>query len=174
MSVHHRRSTLWVKRDEVQWDRLTVRRTLVVQTMFQEVIEKRARFFRGRSGAGRAAHDRIWQSSADPSYRVVVEFVVLLSSAMPICDVRLVPNLKVPLADLFLAVTLYQMRRIPSHQLAPDGVVLRRIVGSPGNGARRVMDLVFGDPRYCGSQVLGHEPQLDHRPHTCLPKFIKG
>src|SRR5207302_6816229 len=133
-----------VKRDKVQGNRLTVRRTLVINAMFQEVIEKHVRFLRGRSRAGRTANNRISQSGTNARNCIVVELVVLLRSSVPICDVRLVPNLEIPGTNLLLPVPLHTMLCVLAHYLSPHRVVLWLLLGSPRDGTSGIVNLVTG------------------------------
>src|ERR1700738_1669336 len=119
MSVNDRRSALRMKRDEVQWNWLTVRRTLVIHAMLQKVVEKQARFIRDWPSARWTAYDCIWECSANTRHCIVVELVVVLGCGVPVCDIRLVPHLEVPGADLILTISLYEVFRVLSYQLPP-------------------------------------------------------
>jgi hypothetical protein len=142
--------------------------------MLQEVIEKRARFLRSRSRAGRTTYNRIRECGTNTRNRIVVELVILLRSSVPICNVRFVPNLEIPGTDLLLAVPLHNMLCVLPHQLSPHGVVLRWIVGSSRDGTSGIVNLVIVHPRNSCSKILGHKTQFDHGADACPLKLIKG
>ena len=55
--------------------------------------------------------EKIGERCTYPGYRIVIELPVILRSAVPIIDVRLVPHLEVPLLDSLPSITLHQVRR---------------------------------------------------------------
>src|SRR5579863_4096551 len=105
----------------------------------------------------RPAHERMRQHAADRRRAHVVEAVVFHGGAVPVADVRLVPDLPQPRVDL-VRIAVSQVRGIDCHQLRPLVPVLRR-VGPPGEDVA----LWKGVPirlRMRGER-LGHEADLD-------------
>ena len=73
MSVHHRRVTLGMVRDEIERNWFSIRSALVVQAMLQEVIKKQAGSLGVRTRACRSPHNCIRQRRSNPGYSIVVK-----------------------------------------------------------------------------------------------------
>ena len=93
VAVHHPRAALGVVADEIERRRAPSLRGAVLQELAQEC----RRLSRCRAGGGRSADLRAGQRALHRRAGVVVELVVLLGRAAPVGDVRLVPDLPIPL-----------------------------------------------------------------------------
>src|SRR5205814_3558827 len=99
----------------------------------------------------------------------LIRLQALLGRAAPVADARLVSHLPEPTLYLGAAVPSYGMAHPLIDQLAPLGVVLWRVRPTG-------VDLRVVPPRLprmlvrsrLGRQRLGHEPDLDQRPHLPL------
>ena len=95
--------------------------------MIKELAEKsRGLLIRG-AGWSRASYPRSRQNALQSRRRMVVKLVVFLRRAVPVPNIRFVPNFPIPSLDLTPAILLYGLTDPLIHQFAPLGVVLRRI-----------------------------------------------
>ena len=126
----------------------------MVEKIAQEFSARAARRFRAADARGR-------QRAAHAVHGVVVEFEIIRARAVPVADVRLVPDLPIPLFDLGRAVSFDAMFRPLIDQLAPFRVILRRIRLSARDRRavvvdRRVVRIILRMRR----QRLRHETDL--------------
>ena len=129
---------------------------------------------RNRGGLGRPrprdlgpSHPRGGQGALHGVGRMVVELMVLFGSPPPVEDVRLVPDLPVPLLNLRPPVAGHAVRRPLEDQLAPLAIIAGRIGPAGGELAaprRPVMPVRLG----LDGERLGHEADLDVGPEPPL------
>ena len=140
-----RRVAVRVGRDEV--DR-RARRPAVRQQLVHPLARRR----------GGPAHDQLPVDRLDGAHADVVEAQVLLAGSGPEdVEVRLVPDLEAPAADLLETVSVDQVRRELVNQGLPSVPVLRRA----DDGA-----VVEHGLRRIGGEIARHEAQLDDRPQA--------
>ena len=141
--------------------------------MLQKAIEEGGRFFIGGSRGRRAADLRVGQCGPHSRDGKVVELEILFGCAMPIADVRLIPDFEVPGADPLAAVALDKMFGVFADQLAPQFVIPGRIIRCATHCRPGIVELVFADARNRCGQIPRHESEFHHRPYAGLPKRVE-
>ena len=140
-----RRVAVRVRRDEV--DR-RARQPAVRQQLVHPLARRR----------GRPAHDQLLVDCLHGAHADVVEAQVLVAGSGPEdVEVRLVPDLEAPAADLLETVSVDEVRGELVDQRLPSVPVLRRA----DDGA-----VVEDGLRRIGGEIARHEAELDDRPQA--------
>ena len=123
-------AALGVEGDEVERDGIAGGGVFIVGAVVEEVGEEGDGALAAGAGGAGAADAGVGEGFADAGDGVVVELEVLLGGALPVGDVGLVPDFKVPGGDLVAAVALDEVLDYAAAEFAPHGVVPGRASGT--------------------------------------------
>src|SRR5580658_9869487 len=133
--------------------------------LMRAVFEEMAQEFGGMriawTGAVWTADSRFGKRAQDGIGCKIVKLEIFFPRALPVVNVRLVPDFPQPGFYFGVAVTFAQMTRKLKNELGPFGVIARRVgparIDRTDRGVRKIVAIWFGMRR----ERFGHEADFD-------------
>src|SRR5579863_9741679 len=137
--------------------------------MFEELLQKSGSLWAAWRCRSRTTNFSRWQGTFNGIRAVVIQLVVFFRGAMPITNVRFIPNLPLPAFHLGFAIFINRVFHPLVDEFAPFRVVFRWL--RPSNAVLIV--LCARNPSWLVGvrsrrECLGHKPDLDEGLGACI------
>src|SRR5690348_13284146 len=111
MALHDVRLAFGMEGDKIHRNCLSIGEALTTLHMLKEAVQELQCSGTSWARTGRPANARCRKPGTYAGDRVVIQLVVVLWRRVPIANIRLVPNLEIPLLHSLAAVAFNQMVR---------------------------------------------------------------